>query len=157
MPKTKDAMSVKEYTEAQYKRLSEADHQADFIAWCDENPENLPGLEMLYNIPNGGGGKIRGAQLKRTGLRAGMPDLCLPVSYCTQRVRQLESGGFDAYYLGHIGLFIEMKKIGRYATPDQKAKHNQLRALGHAVEVCQGSDAAKIVVRKYYAGTLGSN
>ena len=139
---TKDTMSVKEYTEAQYIELSEQDHQTAFIAWCDDNPENLPGLELMYNIPNGGGGRIRGAQLKRTGLRAGMPDLCLPAV---------------GWHLGDVEfytLYIEMKKVGKYATTEQKAKHAELRALGHAVEICQGSEAAKAVVRRYYAGTL---
>ena len=39
-----------------------------------------PDLELLYHVPNGGSrNKAEASKLKRMGVRAGVPDLVLPV------------------------------------------------------------------------------
>ena len=92
-----------------------------------------PELKLLHAIPNGGSRDIREAKnLKRQGVKAGVPDLCLPVPK-------------GAYH----GLYIEMK-VGRNKP---SAKQNEwLAALGgngYAVCVCYGAAEARSHIEKY--------
>lgn len=67
---------------------------------------------LLFSIPNGGyWNKKTGARMKKTGLKAGIPDIFLPVA----------SGGF-------MGMFIEMKSEKGVVQKNQKAWHILLRA-----------------------------
>lgn len=67
--------------------MSEADEQAAVVAYCDL--KRVP----CFHIPNGGSrNKAEAANLKRQGVKAGAPDLCVPVPSGSKH-----------------GLFIEMK------------------------------------------------
>ena len=60
---------------------SESEEQAAIFEWCAWNRGKYPELELLYHIPNGGKrGKAEAARFKREGVKAGVPDLCLPVA-----------------------------------------------------------------------------
>ncbi len=119
--------------EAQLAR-SEAEEQQVVVDWA-WNLAKLEGFlspQHLYAIPNGAHLKNGGYQatlLKKEGLKAGMPDLHLPVRW-----------GHD----GPLSLYIEMKKRGGAwtLTGEQLARAKELTFLGHAVVLCQGSDAA---------------
>ena len=65
-------------------RLSdESGHQEAIIEWCAWNMQQYPELELLYHVPNGGKrDKATAAVLKRQGVKAGVPDLVLPVARC---------------------------------------------------------------------------
>lgn len=78
-------------------RLSdESGHQEAIIEWCAWNMQQYPELELLYHVPNGGKrDKATAAVLKRQGVKAGVPDLVLPVARC-----------------GYHGLYIELKAPG---------------------------------------------
>lgn len=80
----------------------------------------------IYAVPNG--------SFKAEGLKASVPDLCLP---CAR-------GPFH-------GLYIEMKRIGKYGTADQRAFARDLRAQGYAVFECMGKDEAYEFIMKYLA------
>jgi len=64
-------------------------HQAALFAWC-KHPFHegrlMPELDLLYAIPNGGartskfGQLAAGARMRAEGVKAGVPDLCLPVA-----------------------------------------------------------------------------
>ena len=42
--------------------------------------EMQKGLSLLHHIPNGGKrGKVEAARLKAAGVKAGIPDICLPI------------------------------------------------------------------------------
>lgn len=88
---------------------------------------------MLYHIPNGGSrNELEAASLKRQGVKAGVPDLCLPVA------RGM-----------HHGLYIEMK-YGKNKTSDQQEKWLDAPAKqGYAVAVCYGFEEAQKVLIKY--------
>jgi VRR-NUC domain len=89
---------------------------------------------LLFSIPNGGfRSKRTGARMKRTGLKAGLPDIFLPV------VR----GSYP-------GLFIEMKSEKGVVQKNQKAWHDTLRAQGYKVEVCRGCGEAVRTIRDYF-------
>ena len=88
-----------------------------------------------FSIPNGSSRNIREAvKLKRTGVSAGIPDLCIPVAR-------------KSYH----ALFIEMKRrSGGSLSPFQRNWHFVLRNEGYKVEVCKGFDAAKKVIDDYF-------
>ena len=82
---------------------SEAEEQMAVIKWAELMSNKHPCLKWLYHCPNGGSRNIaEAANLKRMGVKAGVPDLCLP--YPSN---------------GHHGLYIEMKKDGGRLTAAQ--------------------------------------
>lgn len=84
------------------KSGSEDGHQLALLCWCalPEIQIRWPQLKYLFAIPNGGyRDKREAAKLKAMGVKAGVPDLCLPVPM----------------YYWH-GLYIELKR------PDSKGK-----------------------------------
>ena len=112
----------------------ETDEQAAVIEWWGWKSKawGIP-PHLLFHVANeGSGSPARGRLLKRQGVRAGCPDLCLSVA----------RGAF-------FGLFIEMKRKGGRCTPDQVAFHADLRAQGYRVEVCHGAQAAIDVITDY--------
>lgn len=112
---------------------SEHDMQVAVIDWCRANEGRCPGLKLIYAIPNGGYRHIATAKkLKREGVRAGVPDLHLPVA------RQ-----------GHHGLWIEMKSRGGKISPAQDAWHGALTVYGHRVVICWSVEAAIKTIKDY--------
>ena len=94
--------------------------QCAVIQWARMAGGRLPALRRLFAIPNGGHRNIAvAAKLKAEGVRAGVPDLCLPVA----------RGDFH-------GLFIEMKAKPNTPTPAQKVEMDALRDDGYCVQVC---------------------
>lgn len=91
---------------------------------------------LIYHIPNGERrDAITGARLKRSGVVAGVPDLCVPYSNGT-----------------HSHLYIEMKagKAGRLS-PNQQAIIGELQRGGAAVAVCHSFDEFREAVDAYFA------
>ena len=118
------------------KHLESAE-QRSLVKWWTFAHRGLgvPDQRLLFAIPNGGKrGIIEAAIMKREGVRAGVPDLFLAVPH----------GPWP-------GLFIEMKREGAYATPDQTAMHKLLRDQGYRVELCKGLDEAISAIEKYLA------
>ena len=112
-------------------KITEDDEQAALFQYASYQKE----IEwtLLFAIPNGGYRKIKtGIQLKRTGLKPGIPDIFLPV-------------GRGIYH----GLFIEMKSEKGTVRKNQKEWHNALRTQGYKVEVCRGCDQAIKEIQEY--------
>lgn len=117
---------------------SEHDEQKAVITWWSYEAKRFKVPErLLYAIPNGG---LRhpavAAKLKAEGVRSSVPDLML----CAARA-------------GFHGLYVEMKAVSKYATPEQKEYHELLRAAGYRVEVCQGAIEAKETITSYLGET----
>jgi hypothetical protein len=111
----------------------EANEQEALFRWAAFARGRFPELELLYHNPNGGSrNKLEAANLKRQGVKAGVPDLCLPVA----------RGGYH-------GLYIEMK----YGKNKTSEKQNEwllaLQRQGHVVRVCYGWEQAAEVITKY--------
>lgn len=106
------------------------------MRWAIGQEGAWPELALLHAIPNGGlRSKRTAAALKRTGVKPGVPDLCLPIA----------RGGFH-------GLYVEMKRrTGGRVEPEQKAWHARLAAEGYHVAVCRGHEQAIAVLRDYLA------
>ena len=124
-------------TSTKTRRLvpSEHEEQSVLIQWATLAQPNQPELGLLFAIPNGGHRLPSVAvALKREGVKAGVPDLLLPVARC-----------------GYHALFIEMKAEGGTLSVHQKWWRSNLisRGFGHAV--CYGFDDARQVLVDYLA------
>ena len=91
-------------------------------------------MKLLYHVPNGGSRKKSEAgRFKAEGVKAGVPDLCLPVA----------RGGYH-------GLYIELKRLKHSKTSeDQKAWIEKLNEQGYCAVVCKGWEAAAKVITEY--------
>ena len=79
MPASKQAQQEK--AEAARRQHLEEDEQRSLFEWVNWMSGKYPELEMLFHIPNGGKrNKLEAIRLKREGVRAGVPDLFLPVA-----------------------------------------------------------------------------
>ena len=107
--------------------------QVQLFAWASARPE----LALMHAIPNGGQRDIRVAvRLRDEGVKAGVPDIFLPVPRG-----------------GKHGLYIELKrrKYGR-VSPDQLRWMESLMRKGYACAVCHGWEMARDVILDYLRG-----
>ena len=112
---------------------SEAEEQMAVIKWAELMSNKHPCLKWLYHTPNGGSRNVaEAANLKRMGVKAGVPDLCLPYP----------SNGYH-------GLYIEMKRDGGRLTAAQRDYLAWLNENGYRAVVCYGTEHA-IKVLEYY-------
>jgi hypothetical protein len=111
--------------------LTEHQEQCLVIAFCDIH--HIP----IFAIPNGSNkSKIQAHNFKLEGLRAGVPDLCVPL------MRN-----------GYGSLYIEMKRKKKSTVSiEQKAWIALLNSFGHKAVVCYGSDEAIEVIKGYIGG-----
>lgn len=108
-------------------KKTESQEQIAVIDYCDF--KHIP----IFHIPNGGSrNKIEAANLKRQGVRAGVPDLMLPVA------KQ-----------GYHGLFIEMKVGYNKPTENQEKWIELLSKNGYLVKTCWGADEAINLITNY--------
>ena len=111
----------------------EAQEQAVVISWCEMQKSKYPELDMIFSIPNGGyRNKIEASNLKKTGVKSGVPDLMLAVPK-------------DNYH----GLFIEMKWGKNKCTPNQNKWILKLSKLDYEVKVCYSSMEAIDAIKNY--------
>ena len=116
---------------------SESVEQSRLFQWARMQQGRWPELKLLYHIPNGGSRhRLEAIHLKQQGVRAGVPDLCLPVARD-----------------GCHGLYVEMKRLkGGRVSPEQVAWMEALQAEGYMVAVCQGWEMASDVIVNYLRG-----
>ncbi|MBF8730469.1 VRR-NUC domain-containing protein [Pseudomonas guariconensis] len=94
-------------------------------------------FELMYHVPNGGHRlKEVAAKLKAQGVKAGIPDLVLPMA----------RGGY-------FGLYIEFKATVDPAavSPSQQACIRRLNDQGYLAVVCRGHFDAMECLRAYLA------
>ncbi len=121
-------------------KRNEAEHleQVAFMAWCDLQRRKYPELELFFAIANGGHRSVATAgKLKAEGVKAGIPDLHLPVSR-------------GAYH----SLFIEMKAGKNRTSAAQDAMIAKLQQAGNYCAVCYGAQEAIAVTLDYLEGRL---
>ena len=104
--------------------------------WARVQQGTMPELKLLYHVPNEGKRTASaGGRLKAAGMRAGVPDLCLPVP----------RGGYH-------GLYIEMKYGKNKPTQAQNEWLNALREQGYFTAVCYGFYETVNTIRQYLQG-----
>lgn len=114
-------------------RKYEAAEQSTLIDWSLRYRGKYPGLGLLFHIPNGGSrNTAEAANLKRQGVKAGVPDLFLPVP----------RGGYH-------GLFIEMKYGKNKPTLAQREWMAALNEQGYLAVVCYGFEDARDTIEHY--------
>lgn len=110
--------------------------QVALFRWAEYQSKRWPELALMFAIPNGGYRyAATAAKLKAEGVKAGVPDICLPVPRGE-----------------HHGLFIEMKAGRNKPTPPQVAWHMHLSQQGYKVAVCYSWEAARDVIEEYLHG-----
>lgn len=111
----------------------ESDEQRVVMEWAVSNESRWPEVGYLFHIPNGGFRNGREAKnLQRQGVKAGVPDLCLPVA----------RGGWH-------GMYIEMKSLTGKTSPAQRGWLAALQAQGYYAVVCKGADEAISEITAY--------
>jgi len=119
----------------------EHQEQKALITWAKFESGRIPELALLFAIPNGGHrNKATAGKLKAEGVKAGVPDLCLPVA-CGK----------------YHGLFIELKAPKGRVTDDQREWLAALDKQNYGAVVCFGWEHAKTVIETYlrYGPPLG--
>jgi hypothetical protein len=138
------ASGIKDVSDCRYlgkpptapRKQAESAEQAKLFEWVALQKGKYPELSLLHHIPNDGHRNIStAARLKAEGVRAGVPDLCLPVA----------RGGF-------YGLYIELKAKGGRVQGNQRAWLQQLTAQGYKAVVAFGFDEARAVIEDYLKG-----
>jgi hypothetical protein len=119
---------------------TESQEQITLFEWVALQTRRHPELELLYHIPNGGHRhKTTAMRLKAEGVKAGVPDLCLPVP----------RGGYH-------GLYIEMKASKGRLTENQSMWLGVLAENGYRAALCHGWVEASIVIKNYLKGVHGN-
>ncbi len=125
-----------EYIKAQGQTSAEDVEQICLMRWAGFESGAHPELRLLFHIPNGGSrNRLEAANLKLQGVKAGVPDLCLPVP----------RGGYH-------GLYIELKAKKNNPTETQKMWLSELDGQGYKTAVCWGWESAQKLIIEYLNG-----
>lgn len=113
--------------------MTEAQEQKALFQWAGYAEQQYPELKLLHHIPNGGKrDPITARNLKAEGVKAGAPDIFLPVAR-------------GQYH----GLYIELKTQKGKLQKNQKEWLNALNEEGYAINVCYGWLEARETIEKY--------
>lgn len=116
----------------------EHQEQVALFEWAAVNEARLPELRLLFAIPNGGDRHPAvAAKLKAEGVKAGVPDTCLPVSRN-----------------GWHSLWIELKAPGGSLADTQSIWLGELNRQGHLATTCYGWLAAARRIVAYLGGSF---
>lgn len=117
----------------------EDQEQIALMSWALYQQGKFPELKLLFHIPNGGGrSKAEAGRFKAMGVKAGVPDLCLPVP----------RNGFH-------GMWIELKREdGGRVSADQRHWLDDLREMGYLTMVCHGWLEASNMIMAYLNGAI---
>ena len=117
---------------------TETQEQIALIDWAAVMQGRYAELALLFHIPNEGKRSYQaGGQMRRMGLKRGVPDLCLPVA----------RGGWH-------GLFIEMKSAKGRPTPEQREWCKALQEQGYAAIIAHGWREAAEQIEAYIKGKM---
>lgn len=111
----------------------ESDHQIALFKWIRFNERKHPALKWVHHVPNGGQrSKTTAARLKAEGVKAGIPDICIPY-------------GSHGYH----SLYIEMKAPKGRLTDNQKAFKEYAESNNIKFVVCYHWEEAKEEIEEY--------
>lgn len=117
-------MAVKKQTSTQYEHYE----QVNLFSWLALKEAQYPELACAYAVPNAAKRSARqGAWMKAEGMKAGVPDVVLPVVRVVRSIK-----GADIYKVWG-GLYIEMKAPDKYPRPNQREWADRLEKAGQKV------------------------
>lgn len=123
---------------AQDAASSEHEAQRAVVEAVARYAQQRPALRLLYAIPNGGKRHVAVAvKLKAEGVKAGVPDLCLPVA----------RGGYH-------GCYLEGKRKGGHVSAAQLEWLTALALEGYYVTIFWSADQGIDTLLKYERGEL---
>ena len=115
--------------------MTENQHQIAIFKWTMQ-PHiryKYPDLKLLFHVPNGGKrDPIEAKHLKNSGVKPGVPDLCLPVSRH-----------------GYHSLWIELKNETGRPSKEQKWWIEELGKQGCKASICHGWQEAVRLIEWY--------
>jgi hypothetical protein len=125
-----ERMSATEYLKI---AASEQGEQAALFKRAETHYAEYPELRLLFAIPNGGSRHpAEAANLKKSGVKAGVPDVHLPIAR-----------------KGYHSLFIEMKKHDGRESREQRDWRDSLNLHGNLAVVCRSQSEAWQVLMDY--------
>lgn len=122
-------------------RNLEEQEQAAVFRWARMQEGAHPELALLHHIPNGGArSKATAGRLKAEGVKAGIPDICLPVP----------RNGYGALYIElkvpeNKALGVRKGRVSDY----QAAMLKSLSDYGNRAVVCYGAEEAIRAIKEY--------
>ncbi|MGL4573572.1 MAG: VRR-NUC domain-containing protein [Burkholderiaceae bacterium] len=117
----------------------EHEHQVALFRWAALAKQQHPDLGLLFAVPNGGArSKATAGKLKAEGVKAGVPDVVLPIP----------RNQYGACYI-ELKVPASAGKAKGRLSPEQRAMCESLRAAGNSVHVCWGWDQARDVLLEY--------
>lgn len=129
---------------------SEDGEQAALFCWAALSVGKYPQLKWLYAVPNGGSRHIAEAtKMVATGLRSGVPDICLPHAMAMKNS-----------WIVYNGCYIELKIEKRRKEKNGGCSKGQLEWLaylataGYYCKVCYGWEEARDTLIAYLEGKL---
>lgn len=112
----------------------ETEEQQALFTWAKYQEGKYPELSLMYHISNEG--KRNPRRAKAEGIKAGVPDICLPVPRN-----------------GNHGAYIEMKRTkGGTLSAAQNEWLANLSDQGYAVACCRGWEEAAQFIMGYLGG-----
>lgn len=119
--------------------MSEHHDQVALFRWAALQSNAHPELRVLYAIPNGGKrSKATAGKLKAEGVKAGVPDVCLP----------WRTADFGACYI-ELKRSAERGKRAGVESPAQRAMRKALTDAGNYCVVARGWEEASQVLLWY--------
>jgi hypothetical protein len=112
----------------------------------------LPEGYWFTAFPSGGGGRIRGAHLKRMGLKAGVPDLVVfkkPWGMATDVTVSSAPREHELYYTNWPVLWLELKAKAGSLSQAQRDVHKKLKNLGHRVETVKTLEQVETALAEF--------
>ncbi len=123
----------------QNMKASETTEQIKLFTWAGQQAEYIPELALMYHVPNEGKRKqATGEIMKAAGMKAGVPDICLPVAR-----------------KGYNALYIEMKFGKNTPSKKQREYMADLREAGNMVQVAYSAEQAREIIRHYLSRADG--
>ena len=122
-------------------RNLEEQEQTAVFRWARMQEGAHPELALLHHIPNGGArSKATAGRLKAEGVKAGIPDICLPVP----------KNGYGALYIElkvpeNKALGVRKGRVSDY----QAAMLKSLSDYGNRAVVCYGAEEAIRAIKEY--------
>lgn len=117
-------------------KISEDSELITVFQFIDLMANSDPRYEAIFHVANERKcSYITGRILKKKGVRAGVPDIIIPIASS-----------------GYHGLWIELKVKPNRLTPDQSRFIDLLIALGHCARVCWSATEAIELIKEYIKG-----
>lgn len=133
--------------------------QTNLFRFYNHIAGQIPEVEWAFHVPNGGHRHISvAAQLKQQGVKAGVPDILIPVPSIvlmdTKTAALYTQANRLKAPMNYIGLAIELKVGTNRPSNEQKRWQARFQQSGWRAVVCYGWEAAATETLMYFGQDL---